>query len=98
MYIGSIVILIWGIAHIIPTKSLVSGFGEITEDNRRNIKMEWVGEGLTLVFIGGLVQAIILLSRSQNAVAANVLKAFAVMLIFMAIWTGITRARTSIVP
>jgi hypothetical protein len=35
LYIGSIVIILWGIAYIIPTKAIVNGFGEISEDNRR---------------------------------------------------------------
>jgi len=34
LYIGSIVIILWGIAHIIPTKAIVNGFGEISGDNR----------------------------------------------------------------
>lgn len=34
LYIGSIVIILWGIAHVIPTKAIVNGFGEISEDNR----------------------------------------------------------------
>ena len=55
LYIGSTVILIWGIAHIVPTKSVVKGFGGISEDNIRIITMEWVAEGLTLCFIGLLV-------------------------------------------
>lgn len=34
LYIGSIVIILWGIAHIIPTKSVVNGFGAVSEDNK----------------------------------------------------------------
>ncbi len=45
LYIGSGVITVWGIAHIIPTKNVVNGFGTISDDNRRIITMEWVAEG-----------------------------------------------------
>jgi hypothetical protein len=58
LYLGSIIILFWGIAHIIPTKSVVNGFIKISEDNKRIISMEWIAEGLTLCFIGVLVLVI----------------------------------------
>ena len=52
LYLGSIVITLWGVSHIIPTKSVVAGFGTLSSDNYRIITMEWVAEGLTMVFIG----------------------------------------------
>ena len=55
LYVGSIVILLWGISHIVPTPGVVEGFGPISQDNRLIITMEWVAEGLTLCFVGGLV-------------------------------------------
>ena len=55
LYIGSAIIFIWSIAHIIPTKSVVKGFGEISDDNTKTITMERAAEGITLCFIGLLV-------------------------------------------
>lgn len=98
LQVGSIVIIVWGIAHIVPTKSVVRGFGEISEDNKRIIKMEWIAEGLTLIFIGALVLAITILGGPQNPISRNVFRASALMLIIMAILTASTGARTSIVP
>jgi len=98
LYTGSIVITVWGIAHIVPTKSVVNGFGTISEDNKRIIKMEWVAEGLTLCFIGLLVLFITILGGSQNPVSIIVYRASALMLIIMAVLTSLTGARTSIVP
>jgi len=95
---GSIIILVWGIAHIVPTKSVVASFRRATEDNRRIIKMEWIAEGLTLCFIGGLTLAITKLIGSLNPTAFIVYRACAGMLIAMAVLTGLTGARTSIVP
>ena len=57
LYLGSIVITLWGVSHIIPTKSVVAGFGTLSSDNYRIITMEWVAEGLTIIFIGLLVLA-----------------------------------------
>ena len=98
LYAGSIVIILWGIAHIIPTKPIVNGFGSISEDNKRIITMEWVAEGLTLCFIGLLVLLVTALAGSQNQVASIVYLASAGMLIIMAGLTLFTGARTSVIP
>ncbi len=97
LYAGSIIIIIWGIAHIVPAKSVVSGLGPVSEDNRRIILMEWVAEGLTLCFIGLLVLLITILGGAQNPVSAIVYRTCAAMLVAMAIWTQLTGARTPIV-
>ena len=98
LYIGSAVIIVWGIAHIVPTKSVVNSFGSISQDNRRIITMEWVAEGLTLCFIGLLVLFITLLSQSGSQVSDVVYWASGAMLLAMAGWTLATGARTSIIP
>ena len=98
LYIGSAIIILWGIAHIVPTKSVVSGFGSISQDNKRIITMEWIAEGLTLCFIGLLVLLVTLLAGSQSQAAFIVYLASAAMLLVMAILTSLTGARTPIVP
>jgi hypothetical protein len=98
LYVGAGVITVWGIAHIIPTKAVVNGFGQISKDNRRIISMEWIAEGLTLCLIGLLVLFVTLLGGSQNAVSIIVYRTCAAMLVVMAILTASTGARTSIVP
>ena len=97
LYIGSAVITVWGIAHIVPTRNVVNGFGQISEDNKRIITMEWVAEGLTLCFIGLLVLFVTILGDSQDDVSLIVYRASAGMLIVMAIWTALTGARTPII-
>ena len=98
LYIGSALIFIWGIAHIIPTKSVVKGFGEISDDNTKIITMEWAAEGMTLCFIGLLVLLVTAIAGSQNTVSTLVYQISAGMLVVMAVWTSVTGARTSIVP
>jgi hypothetical protein len=98
LYIGSIAITLWGLAHIVPTKSIVAGFGDLSVDNHRIITMEWVAEGLTLVFIGLLVLATTLVIGPNSPTAELVFYAAAGMLIVMAIWSAFTGARTSILP
>ncbi len=53
-WIGSSIPIVWGIAHLFPTGSIVKGFGSISEDNRRIITMEWIAEGVALIFIGSV--------------------------------------------
>jgi len=98
LYIGAIAITLWGIAHIVPTKSVVNGFGAISEDNKRIITMEWIAEGLALCFIGLLVLFITILGGADNAVSIIVYRISALMLIIMAGLTLLTGARTTIVP
>ena len=52
-------LVIWGIAHIVPTCNMVAGFSPLSKDNRINITMEWVAEVLSLVFIGLLVLLVV---------------------------------------
>jgi hypothetical protein len=98
LYVGAGVITLWGIAHIVPIKSVVNGFGQISQDNRRIITMEWVAEGLALCFIGLLVLFVTLWGGSQNSVSIIVYRTSAAMLVVMAILTASTGARTSILP
>jgi hypothetical protein len=98
LYAGSALITVWGIAHIVPTKSVVNGFGTISRENKRIITMEWIAEGLTLCFIGLLVLFVTIFKESQNQVSNIVYWASAAMLLVMAALTSLTGARTSIVP
>ncbi len=55
IYTGAALPFVWGIAHLFPTKSVIKGFGEISPDNRNIIAMEWITEGITLMFVSLLV-------------------------------------------
>ena len=58
LYLGAALTALWGIAHLFPTKSVVEGFGDISFDNNRIITMEWIVEGIALIFIGLLVATV----------------------------------------
>jgi hypothetical protein len=97
LYTGSVVITLWGIAHIAPTKSVIAGFEPLTADNRRILTMEWVSEGLTLCFIGVLAFCVTVMVPRDSAGSLLTLRGCAVMLLVMALWTLGTGGRTSIV-
>ncbi len=97
LYTASIVITIWGVAHVLPTRPVIAGFEPLTPDNRRVLTMEWVAEGMTLCFIGVLTLLATLLLESGAPGATLVYRASAGMLLVMAIWTLATGARTAVV-
>jgi len=57
LYLGAVLTALWGTVHLFPTKSVVQGFGDISLDNRRIITMEWIIEGVSLIFVGAIVAA-----------------------------------------
>lgn len=65
LYLGAFLTFGWGIAHLFPTRSVVKGFGEITQDNKRIITMEWIVEGVCLIFIGLLVAVVTMINRDS---------------------------------
>ena len=98
VYAGSAIIAIWGIAHIIPVRSVVAGFGEISEDNRKILLMEWTAGGLMLICIGTLSALVVYSGGTENPVSGVVILASAVMLLVYAGLTALTGATTASVP
>ena len=98
IYIGSAIIIAWGVAHLIPTKAIVGGFGDISADNRKILTMELLTEGFTLIFLGVLPLVFTILSGPQGKPADIVYLACAAMLLLMAVITILTGARTPQIP
>ena len=55
LYVASALTGVWGVAHLFATSGVVSGFGELTTDNRRIITMEWIVEGVALIATAAFV-------------------------------------------
>ncbi len=66
LYVGAFLPLAWGISHLFPTRAVVAGFGQLTQDNKRIITMEWINEGVCLIFIGLLTGVVTLYDRSST--------------------------------
>lgn len=96
--LGSLLTIIWGIAHLIPTSSVVKGFGNISIDNIRIIQMEWINEGLTLIFIGLLVSLVTILENSIIKIKKIVYIISAIMLFSMAILSLFTGFKIDLIP
>ncbi len=97
IYAGSVIIILWGIAHILPTKSVVKGFGPISRENKRIITMEWIAEGLALCFIGILVLIVTIFGGYRNLISIIVYRTSAITLFIMACLSLLTGVRTSII-
>jgi hypothetical protein len=66
LYIASTLILAWGIAHLFPTAAVVRGFGDLSLDNKRIITMEWIVEGVSLIFIAAIVSSATYISYTSE--------------------------------
>lgn len=94
IYIGSIMLILWGIAHIIPAKNIIKGFGDISADNKKVLAMEIIAEDLTLIFLGVLPLLILTLGWPVSINGLIVYRAEAVFLMVLAVLTLLTGART----
>lgn len=96
-YIAGALTMFWGIGHLFPTKNVVRGFGEISEDNRNILTMEWVNEGATLIFIGVLLIAVTIIDPAGR-VTEYVYILSIIMLIALAVISLFTGFRVNFLP
>ncbi len=100
LYLGAAIPALWGISHLFPTRSVVRGFGDISRDNKLIITMEWITEGVALIFIGLLVVAVTVFDGSlvSSAVSLVVYVLSALVLIVLAIVSLFTGFRINFLP
>ena len=88
LYLGAGFTTLWGIAHLVPTKSVVKDFGDISTDNKRIITMEWIAEGIALIFFGILVATVtfidpyLIVSKAVYIISCLGLSALAIVSLF----------------
>ena len=97
VYVAGAALVLWGAAHIAPTRSVANSFGDISSDNRRILVMEWIAEGVTHISIGALVIMIAAVEGSTDPTAELVYRVLAAVLIALAALTIFTGARTPVV-
>lgn len=96
-FVAAGIVFVWGVSHIFPTRQVVAGFGEITQDNRYIITMEWVAEGLAFVFVAVLVVAVTWSTNVTDPAADLVYWIASGFLITVGVWTAMTGARTGVI-
>jgi hypothetical protein len=88
LFLGAALTALWGISHLFPTRSVVKDFGDISADNKQIITMEWIVEGVALIFIGLLVITVTIIdpsgtvSRAVYLLSSGGLVALAVVSLF----------------
>jgi hypothetical protein len=89
-YVGSAVPFLWGATHLVFTRSVVQGFGQISQDNRRIITMEWITEGVALIFIAAVVFLVTVLDHRSAISKAVYWASFATLnvLSVVSLFTG----------
>ncbi|MBW2468646.1 MAG: hypothetical protein JRE72_05330 [Deltaproteobacteria bacterium] len=97
LYAGSAFIAFWGIAHLFPTRSVVAGFGDISVDNKRIITMEWIVEGVALIFIGS-INAIVTAIDHTSSISLAIYFSSAVVLVALALVSFFTGFKISFLP
>lgn len=98
VYLGSMLVMFWGVGHLIPTRDVVKGFGDLSKDNRNIITMEWVAEGITFLFIGLLVILITLFEGADDSASQLVYRVSAGALLAMAGLAATTGANVDFAP
>ena len=90
LYLGACLTIIWGIAHLFPTKNVVKSFGDISTDDKRIITMEWIIEGVTLIFLGLLTSAMTYVDPAAyvSKVVFLAIVLFLVVLSIISLFTG----------
>ncbi|OGU42759.1 MAG: hypothetical protein A2315_06555 [Ignavibacteria bacterium RIFOXYB2_FULL_35_12] len=96
-YAGGTITLGWGIAHLFPTKSIVKGFGEISIDNKHIITMEWIIEGVALIYIGVIVVGVTMIEPTNN-VSVFIYLSSVLVLVFLAVISSFTGFKVNILP
>lgn len=96
-YLAGILTIVWGIAHLFPTAGTVEGFGDISNDNKLIITMEWINEGISLIFIG-LLTIIVTLIDIKSRLARAIYVAIICMLFAMSVISLFTGFRVDFLP
>lgn len=97
LHLGGAITLIWGIAHLFPTKSVVKNFGEISPDNKHIITMEWIVEGIALIHIGILIIGVTIIDKSST-ISMYVYFCSVALLIILSLVSLFTGFRVNFLP
>jgi hypothetical protein len=97
LYAGGALPILWGAAHLYPTRQVVHGFGPITRENRLVLTMEWIAEAILLIFTGVLVVVTTARFGADGAAPETTFAAAAAMLIVLAVVSAFTGGRVDFI-
>jgi len=97
LYIGGALTIVWGGAHIYPTRKVVQSFEPITADNRRILTMEWLSEAVLLIFTGVLIVVMTARFGADHAATQTTAAVSAAMLLVWAAASAVTGGRVDFI-
>ena len=97
LYLGGALAVVWGAAHLYPTRKVVQGFGRITRDNQLILTMEWIAEAILLIFGGALVVLMTARFGVHATATQTVAAAAASMLLVLAAVSALSGGRVDFI-
>jgi len=97
LYVAAGLTAVWGTSHLLATKGVVAGFGELSSDNRRILIMEWIVEGVALISIAAFV-AVATAFRADAVTSLGVYAVAIGALIVLAVVSLFTGFRVAFLP
>ena len=94
LYVAAAMTALWGVAHLFATRGVVSGFGDIPQNNRRIVTMEWISEGVALISNAAFTAAATMV-QSHSAVTTAVYSVSIGMLLALAVVSLFTGFRVA---
>lgn len=88
IYVASVTVAVWGVAHLFATSGVVAGFGGLTDENRLLITIEWIVERVALIATAACVAVVTVVlpeavvASAVYTVAVATLVAFAIVSLF----------------
>ena len=95
--LAAALVAVWGVAHAIPTRRVLTGFRPITQDNRRVLLQEWLAEAFTMWGLAGIIVAVTIVSGAGSHASESVYRVAAVLLLALAVLTSLTGARAPVI-
>jgi len=94
--ISATLLLALGIFHMFITESILATFGSLSFDSKQILLMEWILEGITLIFIGVLLMLVTYSDKANTLTSRLVYTISSITLFSMAILSLFTRFNTSL--
>ena len=93
-YIAPAILVLWGVAFILPVREVMHSLGAMSPDGRRIIATEWVAEGMALTFIGLLNLILLMAAGGVDPTVALAMRVSAGALAILALWMLVAGFRT----
>jgi len=93
---AAVLVVLWGVAHVVPTGRVLAGLEPISADNRLIVTQEWLAEAFTMWGLAAAVLTVTVVGGAGTSASRSVYVAAAALLVALAVLTALTGARTPV--